>query len=65
MTFEPIFDPIIGGFKAQTHETMEGDSEEILGRHIEHKGRQILGVLEGEQAPFEWKHPRACSWRDF
>ena len=25
------------------------------------KGERILGVFEGEQAPFGWKHPRACS----
>ena len=38
-------------FKAQTLETK--------------KGGRILGVFEGEQAPFGWKHPRVCSWRDF
>ena len=27
------------------------------------KGERILGVFEGEQAPFGWKHPRACSRR--
>ena len=54
------------GFKAQTLETTkEGDSEEIFGRHTEHRGRRILGIFKGEQAPFGWKHPRACSWSDF
>ena len=42
------------GFKAQTLETTERTS-----------GERILGVFEGEQAPFGWKHPRACSWIDF
>ena len=61
------FDPIIGAFKAQTLETTkEGDSKEILGRHTkQRRGRRILGLFEGEQAPFGWKHPRACSWRYF
>ena len=48
------FEPIIGGFKAQT-----------LGIEIEGIGTIFLEVFEGEQAPFGWKHPRACSWRDF
>ena len=42
------------GFKAQTLETTEKDDLE-----------RILGVFEGKQAPFGWKHPRACSWTDF
>ena len=42
------------GFKAQTLETMKEDDFE-----------RILGVFEGEQAPFGWKDPRACSWRFF
>ena len=41
-------------FKAQTLETTREDD---LG--------PILGVFEGEQAPFGWKHPSACSLRDF
>ena len=48
------FDMIIVGFKAQTQETKKKDYLE-----------QILGVFEGEQAPFGWKDPRACSWRFF
>ena len=48
------FEPITVGFKAQTLETTK--------RTI---GERILGVFEGEQAPFGWKHPRACSWTDF
>ena len=47
------FEPIIMGFKDQTLEKQ---------RTI---GEWILGLFEGEQAPFGWKHPRACSWRDF
>ena len=32
------------GFKAQTLETMkEGDSEEIFGKHTEHKGKTNFG----------------------
>ena len=42
------------GFKAQTRGIEKKDGWE-----------RILGVFEGEQAPFGWKHPRACSWRDF
>ena len=42
------------GFKVQTLETTKEDDLEW-----------ILGVFEGEQAPFRWKHPRDCSWRDF
>ena len=42
------------GFKAQTLETIEKDDLE-----------RILGIFEREQAPFGWKHPKACSWRDF
>ena len=48
------FEAIIVGFKAQILETTRGTI-----------GERILGVFEGEQAPFGWKHPRACSWRDF
>ena len=44
----------MGGFKAQTLETTKEDDLE-----------RIFGFFEGEQAPFGWKHPRACSWRDF
>ena len=36
----------------------------FLGGTLNTRGRRILGVFEGEQAPFGWKHPRACSWRD-
>ena len=42
------------GFKAQTLETTEEDDLE-----------RILRFFEGEQAPFGWKHPKACSRRDF
>ena len=48
------FEPIRKGFKAKTG-----------GIEREDGGERILGVFEGEQAPFGWKHPRACSWRDF
>ena len=48
------FEPIIGGFKAQTLGIEMGEWRTIS-----------WGVFEGEQAPFGWKHPRACSWRDF
>ena len=36
-----------------------------MGGTLNTRGRRILGVFEVEQAPFGWKHPRACSWRDF
>ena len=48
------FEPIIGGFSAKT-----------LGIEWRRIGNDFLDVFEGEQAPFGWKHPRACSWRDF
>ena len=48
------FEPIMEGFKAQTGGIEKKDGWE-----------RILGVFEGEQAPFGWKHPRACSWRNF
>ena len=48
------FEPIIGGFKART-----------LGIESRRIWNDFLDVFEGEQAPFGWKHPRACSWRDF
>ena len=44
---------------------MEGFKAQTLGIEIGRWGNDFLGVFEGEQAPFGWKHPRACSWRDF
>ena len=54
------------GFKAQTLETTKegGFLRRFLGGTLNTRGRRILGVFEGEQALFGWKHPRACSWRD-
>ena len=44
---------------------MEGFKAQTVGIEKEDDFGRILGVFEGEQAPFGWEHPRACSWRDF
>ena len=36
-----------------------------MGVTLNTRGRRILGIFGGEQAPFGWKNPRDCSWRDF
>ena len=56
---------VLGGFLAHFEPIMEGFKAQTLG--IERRGiwNDFFDIFEGEQAPFGWKHPRACSWRDF
>ena len=56
---------VLGGFLAHFEPIMEGFKAQTLGIEREGIGTIFLEVFEGEQAPFGWKHPRACSWRDF
>ena len=56
---------VLGGFLAHFEPIMEGFKAQTGGIEKKDGWEKILGVFEGEQAPFGWKHPRACSWRDF
>ena len=56
---------VLGGFVAHFEPIMDGFKAQTLGIERRRIGNDFFDVFEGEQAPFGWKHPRACSWRDF
>ena len=56
---------IFHGFLAHFERRIGVFKQKTLGNEIGEWRTISWGVFEGEQAPFGWKHPRACSWRDF